>query len=77
MPEINIIFDHLGLGITKIKISNDKTFSDLVTKYCKTKCLSKKLMPKLRYIFIAILYDKKSYLKKLIYILLEYKIIIL
>ena len=51
MPEINIIFDHLGLGITQIKISNDKTFSDLVTKYCKTKCLSKKLMPKLRYIF--------------------------
>ena len=24
MPEINIIFDHLGLGITQIKINNDE-----------------------------------------------------
>ena len=51
MPDINVIFDHLGLGITQIVINNDKTFSDLVTKYCKTKCLSKRLMPKLRYLF--------------------------
>ena len=51
MPDINVIFDHLGLGMTQIVINNDKTFSDLVTKYCKTKCLSKRLMPKLRYLF--------------------------
>lgn len=42
MPEISIILDHIELGKTKIAINNDKTFAEMVSKYCKQKGISKK-----------------------------------
>ncbi len=51
MPEINVMFDHIELGKTSITINNDKTFSELASKYCKQKGISKKIIPNLKFIF--------------------------
>lgn len=51
MPEISIILDHIELGKTKIAINNDKTFAEMVSKYCKQKGISKKIIPNLKFIF--------------------------
>ena len=51
MPEIKVIFDSIKSGKTLIVISDDKTFSQLITRYCKHTCISKKIIPSLHFIF--------------------------
>ncbi len=42
MPSISVIMSDVENGKTTLDIDNNKTFSDLVDKYCKKKCISKK-----------------------------------
>lgn len=51
MPLINVIFENIELGKKSLNINDDNTFAELVTKYCKQNCISKKIIPNLHYIF--------------------------
>ena len=48
MPVIEIIFQEIGNN-TIVKVQNTVKFSELVEKYRKTKCVSKKVIPNLRF----------------------------
>ena len=48
MPEIEVIFQEKGNN-TIVKAQNTAKFSDLIEKYRKTKCVSKKVIPSLRF----------------------------
>lgn len=51
MPSISVIMSDVENGKTTLDIDNNKTFSDLVDKYCKKKCISKKKRNSLKFIF--------------------------
>lgn len=48
MPVIEIIFQEIGKN-TIVKVQNTVKFSELVEKYRKTKCVSEKVIPNLRF----------------------------
>lgn len=51
MPEIKVFFDSIKLGKIGLNIKTDDTFSKLVDKYISYNCISKRMIPNLKYFF--------------------------